>query len=196
MHLLIKIASNIRIMLEVEVRARVKSFRGIREALNDKARFMGSAHQTDFVFGHPNFLDSEHKIKEGGIIARIREEGLRKRLEFKEIKRQGAAIELKHEVTSTEAARDFLSKLGFLEAFAIKKSRESYLFRDFLVCLDSVEELGQFIEVERMVSSEQEAGEARKQCLEVLKEFAPDAETEYRKYGDMMQDLINKGEHI
>jgi adenylate cyclase class 2 len=178
-------------MIEVEVRARVNSFRGIRENLNERARFMGSAHQTDAIFGHPNFLDSENKVIEGGIIARIREEGNSKTLEFKEVKRYKGALELKHEIHDAAAIRDFLSKLGFQEGFSIKKVRETYLYRDFLVCLDTVEDLGQFIEVERIVGSEQEAGEARKLCLEVLKQFAPDSETEHRKYGDIIQDKIN-----
>lgn len=183
-------------MIEVEVKARVESLRKIREALNERARFMGSTHQTDMIFGHPNFLDSEHKITEGGIVARIREEGNKKSLEFKEIRRHGIALELKHEITNTDSVRDFLAKLGFRETFAIKKARETYLYRDFLVCLDAVEELGKFIEVEKIVANEQEAGEARKECLEILRDFAPDSETEYRKYGDLMQDLINKGKHI
>ena len=180
-------------MIEVEVRAKVDSFRGLRQALGEKARFMGSTHQSDTIFGHPNFLDSENKVVEGGLISRIRESGDRKVLEFKEIRREGGALELKHEVTDPAKIREFLEKLGFREAFTINKVRETYLYRDVLVCLDTVEKLGQFIEVEKVVAGEQQAGETWKECLDVLKEFAPQAEVEHRKYGDMMQELLNKG---
>jgi adenylate cyclase class 2 len=179
-------------MLEVEVRARVDSFRKIRESLGEKARFMGSTHQSDRIFGHPDFLDSESKVVEGGLISRIRESGDRKVLEFKEIRREGGALELKHEITDPAKIKEFLEKLGFKEFLTINKVRETWLYRDFLVCLDTVEKLGQFIEVEKNVASEQEAGEAWKQCFEVLKDMAPEAEVEHRKYGDMMQDLINR----
>ena len=180
-------------MIEVEVRARVDSFRGLRQALGEKARFMGSTHQEDKIFGHPKFLDSEHKIVEGGVVARIRESGDRKVLEFKEIIRGGGALELKHEITDPAKIKEFLGKLGFEEGFSISKVRETYLYRDLLVCLDTVEGLGQFIEVEKVVAGEQQAGEAWKECFDVLKEFAPESEVEHRKYGDMMQELINRG---
>ena len=180
-------------MIEVEVRAKVDSFRGLRQALGEKARFMGSTHQSDTIFGHPNFLDAENKVIEGGLISRIRESGDRKVLEFKEIKREGGALELKHEVTDPAKIKEFLGKLGFREAFTINKVRETYLYRDFLVCLDTVENLGQFIEVEKFASSESEAGEVWKECFDVLKDIFPEAEVEHRKYGDMMQELMNKG---
>jgi len=180
-------------MIEVEVKARVQTFRGIREAIGEKARFLGSSHQKDTIFGNPKFLDHERKIIEGGIVPRIREEGDRKVLEFKEIRRERGGLELRCEIKDAHAIKEFLGKLGFHEAFAISKIREAYLYRDFFVCLDTVENLGQFIEVERTVASELQAGEARKLCLEILKELAPDSETEYRKYGDMMQEIINRG---
>ncbi len=178
-------------MLEVEVRAKVDSFRSIRERLNDMARFMGSTHQADTIFGHPNFLDSESKVIEGGVISRIRESGDRKVLEFKEISRERGGLELKHEITDPVKIKEFLEKLGFKEAFTINKVRETYLYRDFLVCLDTVEELGKFIEVEKFANSEKEAGEIWKQCFDVLKDIVPEAEVEHRKYGDMMQEIIN-----
>ena len=179
-------------MLEVEVRARLESFDSVKNILHEKARFMGHSHQADRIFEHPKFLDSEHKIIEGGVVARIREEGEKRLLEFKQVVRgHGGAIEIKHDIAGGERISEFLESLGFQEAFSIRKFRDSYLYRDFLVCLDTVEQLGNFIEVEKAVASEQESGEARRQCLEILKDLAPGAETEYRKYGDMMQDLIN-----
>jgi adenylate cyclase class 2 len=180
-------------MLEVEVRARLDSFDKVREILHEKARFMGHFHQVDRIFGHPKFLDSEHKIAEGGIVARIREEGEKQLLEFKQIRRSGGALEIKHDIAHSEPIKEFLESLGFQETFSIIKFRDSYLYRDFLVCLDEVEKLGKFIEVEKAVASEQETGETWKQCFEILKELAPGSETEHRKYGDMIQDLINKG---
>jgi predicted adenylyl cyclase CyaB len=182
------------IMLEVEVRARVQDFGKIKEILHEKARFLGHSHQVDRTFGNPKFLDSEHKIIEGGIVARIREEGEKRLLEFKQIKRSGAAIEIKHDISHSEPITEFLESLGFQEGFSIRKFRDSYLYRDFHVCLDTVEQLGNFIEVEKVVGSEQEAGEVWKQCFEMLKELAPDSETEHRKYGDMMQELVNNKE--
>jgi adenylate cyclase, class 2 len=84
-----------------------------------------------------------------------------------------------------------LKKLGFKEAFTIKKTREIYSCRGFTVCLDKVEKLGNFIEIEKEIISEEKVKETRNECLDFLKKISPGIEIENRKYGDLMQDLIN-----
>jgi len=181
--------------VEVEIRSKIDDFTKIKEAL-DKigANFIKSERQVDKIFGASKFLDSEHKIIEGGIVARIREVNEKRTLEFKEILRQKGGIELSCEVPSIELGEKMLKKLDFEEAFTIKKSRESYSYKDFTICLDNVEQLGNFIEIERITSTDEESkkDEIRKECLDLLETLAPGSEIEARKYGDLMQELINR----
>jgi len=85
----------------------------------------------------------------------------------------------------------FLDKLGFEEAFTIDKYRESFRYKDFGIDLDSVNKLGCFVEVEKMVDSSEEVGLAREECVRLLALIFPNSEIENKKYGDLMQELIN-----
>lgn len=53
--------------------------------------------------------------------------------------------------------------------------------------------MGKFIEVEKIIPNEEEKDRARQECIGLLNKLAPDLEIEDKKYGDMMQDLINQG---
>jgi len=181
--------------IEVEIRAKVNDFSEIKKALNKiGANFRKSETQIDKIFGVAKFLDSEHKIVEGGIVARIREVNGKRTLEFKEILREKGGIELNCEVANIEMAEKMLKKLDFEEGFTVKKSREIYSYQDSTICLDKVEQLGNFIEIEKMISIDEEnkKAEAKKGCLDLLNVLAPNSKVESRKYGDLMQELINQ----
>lgn len=180
--------------VEVEIRARVNDSNKIKKALERiGATFLKSENQSDRIFGISKFLNSENMIIEGGISARIREVNNKATLEFKEILRQkGEGIELSCEVSSSDLAEKLLKKLDFEEAFTIKKIRDSYSYKDFTICLDRVEKLGNFIEIEKIITSENKTEEIKKECLNLLNVLAPGSEIETRKYGDLMQELINK----
>lgn len=178
--------------LEVEIRAKVDDFAEIKKALEKiRADFIKSETQIDRVFGASKFLDSDNMIIEGGLSARIREVDGKRTLEFKEILRKKGGMELSCEVSSIELAEKLLKKLDFEEAFTIKKIRESYSYKDFTICLDKVEQLGNFIEIEK-ITSEDEADRIKKECNELLSTIAPNSEIESRKYGDLIQELINR----
>jgi len=179
-------------MIEVEVKARINGFESIKKALSEKgAQFIKSSDEIDIIFGIPKHLDSDHKVIEGGIIARIRQKDGKKILEFKEISREKGGVELKCEIGDIELIKKFLGKLDFEQAFTIKKLRETYSYNSFVICLDDVAQLGTFIEIEKIVNSPDEKDAARKACFELLNELLPNAEIENKKYGDLMQDIIN-----
>ncbi len=181
-------------MIEVEIRARVKDFNKIKNELKDiGAEFSKSIHQIDKIFGHPKFLDENSMIIEGGIVPRIRCVNNNCLIEFKEINRKsGAGIEIKSEISDVNLGVDFLNKLGFKEAFTVDKKRQSYKYKDFSIDLDEVEKLGFFVEIEKIVDSYNKKEIAKKECLELLKIISPESKIENKKYGDLMQEIINK----
>lgn len=180
-------------MIEVEVKARPKDFNSIKQRLNRiGAKFVRNEKQTDRVFGNDMFLDDEHKVIEGGILARIRSVNDKRTLEFKEIVRHGGGIEIKSDLADINMGLNLLRKLKFDEAFSVSKLREKYAHKDLTICLDSVSGLGRFIEIEKTIESEDQKDSARRECIDLLKLLAPDAEIEERKYGDMIQEQINR----
>ena len=184
-------------MIEVEIKAGVEDVSKIKEKLDKiNAKFIKSENQDDKVFGNPIFLDSENKMIEGGIVARIRVLNDKKILEFKEILREKGGAEIKSELKNLEIGINFLKKLGFNEAFSVQKTREEYSYKDFVIALDNVNRLGEFIEIEKVVDSLDEIDNARKGCIELLNLISPDSEIENRKYGDLMQEIINKEKQV
>ncbi len=179
--------------IEVEIRARVEVFDEIKKALREMdADFVKKETQIDRIFGSDKFLDSNNMIIEGGLSARIREVDGKSKLEFKEILREKSrGIELSCDVPNTETAVRMLKKLDFEEAFTVKKDRETYFYDGFTICLDKVKELGNFIEIEKMTNSEEKTKDIKQECLNLLKKLSPEAEMENRKYGDLMQEMIN-----
>ena len=180
-------------MIEVEIRAKIKDINSIKEHLDlIDAQFVNNIEQVDRIFGHSKFLDKDTKIIEGGLSARIRQVNNTSKLEFKEIIRNGGGFEIEAKLDNTDSGIELLEKLGFKEAFTISKIRDVYKFNDFEIAIDQVKHLGNFIEIEKMVSLKEEINKARKDCLELLEQISSEAEITDEKYGDMMQNIINK----
>ena len=180
-------------MIEIEIRAKVNDIEKVKDNLKRAdAKFIKTEDQIDRIFGHSMFLDENKFIIEGGLSARIRQVNDKKEVDFKEITRDKAGIEVSAEIGSVEDGLRFLKKLGFEEAFTLKKSRDVFEYNNFTICLDRVDKLGNFIEIEKLVSSNSEEEKIRQECMELLNKFAPDSHVERRKYGDLIQELLNK----
>ncbi len=58
--------------------------------------------------------------------------------------------------------------------------------------MDDVKKLGKFIEIEKEAEIDDEKNEVYQECLNLLKKIDPEAIEKKRKYGDLIQDIINK----
>lgn len=180
-------------MIEIEIRAKITDLNKIKKQLQEMgAKFNGSKKQIDRIFGHKQFLDENKMIIEGGLSARIRTIDSNSALEFKEISREKGGMEITANLSNANIGIEFLEKLGFEEAFTITKDREFYSLNDLEIALDNVEKLGQFIEVEKMINYTDNKEDAKKQCENFLKQLDKNLTVERRKYGDLMQEIINQ----
>jgi|SRR5450759_91898 len=66
--------------------------------------------------------------------------------------RTTGCTELGVSVSSLETTKAILSHLGFSELIHVRKVRASWMMRDVLICIDEVEDLGRFVELEATVS--------------------------------------------
>jgi adenylate cyclase class 2 len=129
-------------LLEVEVKARCGD---VRERLKELgARYIQTEFQHDVYFTHPcrDFRETDEALR----IRRVKD---RFYLTYKGPKLDSETKtreELEYEVP--EGVREILLKLGFSEYGTVKKKRESYEVEGLEVCLDEVEGLGSFIEIE------------------------------------------------
>ena len=179
-------------MIEVEIRAKVNDFDIVKKRLkNMNTTFLKKEEQEDLIFGNEEFLDSNKMIIDGGLVARIRKIGENIFLEFKEIKRKSGGFEISSKIANKKHGLLLLEKLHFKESFTISKKREIFSYKDFVICLDKVNELGSFIEIEKEIFDESKKNEARIECTSLLKKLDERLTVENRKYGDMIQEIKN-----
>jgi adenylate cyclase class 2 len=179
-------------MIEVEIRAKIKNLAFIKRKIKDLGgKYIKTEKQVDKIFGRKKYLDKDHKIIEGHFSARVRQTGNNISVELKEIRRTGAGLEFSSKVSTIDQGVYFLSKLDFKEAFTISKNRDIHKYKNFEISLDKIDKLGSFIEIEHWQKTGSDKEKAIKECIDLLNKIDPKVKIETKKYGDMMQELIN-----
>ncbi len=135
-------------MLEVEIKARVSSLQDVEMRLFEMgASYLGEEEQRDVYFAHPcrDFAQSDEalRLRRGGGRVFLTYKG--RRLEEVTKTREEVSVG----VESFESAKLVLERLGFEKVAEVRKLRRSYRVGDYLVELDRVEGLGEFVEVEK-----------------------------------------------
>jgi adenylate cyclase class 2 len=82
-------------------------------------------------------------------------------------------------VSDNDEAAAILDGLGFEPAATVEKERESFTHEGYTVTLDSVDGLGEFVEVETEVPND-DIEDAREGAIEVLAELGLDADDQIR----------------
>ncbi|TDA28400.1 MAG: class IV adenylate cyclase [Archaeoglobi archaeon] len=129
--------------MEVEAKFRLKE--GVFEKVEKFARFLEEKEELDLYFNHPcrDFAKTD--------------EALRLRVEKKiKMTYKGPKIdkdtksreEVNLVVDSFENALELLEKLGFRKFGTVRKRRRIYEMNGALICVDFVEGLGNFLEIE------------------------------------------------
>jgi|AntDeeMinimDraft_5_1070356.scaffolds.fasta_scaffold13153_2 adenylate cyclase class 2 len=77
-------------------------------------------------------------------------------------------------VADADAAASIVESLGFSPAASVRKHRERFAFGEYTVALDSVTDVGQFVEIERTVEREAEIDRARDGARERLADLGLD----------------------
>jgi adenylate cyclase class 2 len=134
-------------MLEAEVKAPVKDFRNVEKRLMAlEARYLGEEEQVDLYFNHPSrdFSSTDEAL-------RLRRAGGKLFITYKGPKLDALTkTRIEHEVgiDNYDEAKRILLSLGFTPVMKVKKNRKLYSCRGYIIALDSVEGLGNYVEVE------------------------------------------------
>lgn len=135
-------------MLEIELKARVSDLQVVRERLTAlHADLEGRVHEHDLYLNapHRDFAETDEAL-------RIREANGKCTVTYKGAKRRNFHLKAREEwncdVASGNIMGSIFASLGFFRVAEVKKWREYYHYRDATICLDQVEGLGEFIEIE------------------------------------------------
>jgi len=135
-------------MLEVEAKIKIKSIDPIRNRLKELgAIFDKQTRQTDTYFNSPlrDFAETDEAL-------RVRTEDNLSEMTYKGPKIRGSGAKAREEynveISDPAALSNILSRTGFFRSAEVLKTREEYDFMGTKIALDSVDGLGEFIEIE------------------------------------------------
>ena len=134
-------------MQEIEIKFRVEDVEKVKNILlSEGCHFSEELNQKDTIFV-PDLNHTENG--EGKVFVRIRKVNNKTILTLKE---QTARImeskEIEFEVGSFEKAYDFLELLGLAKWVTVEKKRVETTYKNYNICIDSVNRLGDFVEIE------------------------------------------------
>lgn len=137
-------------MLEIELKVQVDALGPVREQLNTRnAQFSGRIHEHDIYYNapHRDFGTTDEAL-------RVRYTNDHAVITYKGAKRAKYGLKAREElntaVESGEVFEQILVRLGFVKTAEVNKWRENYRLGTAAISLDSVDELGTFVEIEVM----------------------------------------------
>lgn len=157
-------------MFEVEVKARVGDLAKLRRQLEARGCVFGDAMlQHDRVYTPAHI--KTHPVPSGTNVLRLREQHGEYVVTLKQPRSNELdCIEVEYKVDAPEPVYEMFGLLGFAEFSRVSKRRTKGTLGDISVCLDSVEGLGDFIELERMVVSGDPVV-VQRELFDLLREF-------------------------
>jgi adenylate cyclase class 2 len=151
--------------LEIEIKTYADDLKKVEHDLKELGAIpVREVSETDTYFRHPvrDFVQTDEAF-------RIRVSGERSFLTYKGKRienRSKTREEIEVEIDDANSGALLLARLGFNPVADVKKVRKVYHLGDFEICLDEVEELGTFVEVEVMGEAVEEL---RDKALSLLK---------------------------
>lgn len=173
-------------MLEIEIKARIdNSEEFIRKIAALGARARETTRESDQYFNHPSrdFAKTDEAL-------RVRTAGGHAAITYKGPKigtRSKSRFEAEVNISDPAAMRVILQKLGFVEVLSVKKERTVFDLRGITLCVDRVENLGSFVELEK-IGEDREAIED--ELFDVARELGL-SEFERRSYLEMLIEKQN-----
>ncbi|MFQ6105535.1 MAG: class IV adenylate cyclase [Candidatus Hydrothermarchaeaceae archaeon] len=134
--------------MEIEIKARIERQEDVVQKLRSLgAKYIKTEKQEDVYFNHPSrdfsTTDEALRIRSAGGIFSLTYKGP------KIDKITKTREEYETEVSDIDETEKILEKLGFKKAGSVVKTRVCYRLGVFSVMLDSVEGLGDFVEIEK-----------------------------------------------
>lgn len=169
-------------MYEVELKVRADHGR-VRERLETlAAEHLVSLRQADTYYDapHRDFAATDEAVR---VREETRDGDSETRITYKGPKIEAGSKtreELETTVGDGETARELFESLGFEPVATVRKDREYFTVSGFTVTLDTVEDVGEFVEVETDVETADEVEPAREAAVELLADLGLDRDDQLR----------------
>lgn len=144
-------------MREIEVKIRTKDLKRVeRELAKQGCVLSAPIHQHDVIYSPKGTVNQWEQAKEGDVILRIRRQDGNKAIFTLKKQRTNELdnIEIETEVSDPDALHQTLLLLGCAPVVEVNKVRRKGRFKDYEICLDEVEKLGTFVELEKIADDD------------------------------------------
>lgn len=171
-------------MREIELKFKIENIESILTFLEKQGcEISPMNYQYDTIY----VKDLNHvESTEGSIWLRVRKTNDKIELNYKkQSAKKMESEEIEFEVSSYEKANSFLKALGFQEWVQVNKKRRYIKYQDYNICIDEVERLGTFIEIELLIE-EQTNEDYEEKILNVAKEMGIDILNRINSHYDTM----------
>ena len=176
-------------MREIELKFKVDNLEELINKLKEEQCEISSIKlQNDTIYVQ-NLDDTESK--EGSVWLRVRKENDKIELNYKkQSKKKMESEEIEFEVSSYELANQFLKALGYLPWVEVNKKRRYSNYKEYNICIDEVERLGSFIELEILVDKDNKE-DYELALLEVAKKLGINPDKRINSHYDTMISELN-----
>ncbi|MDD5606635.1 MAG: class IV adenylate cyclase [Candidatus Pacebacteria bacterium] len=133
--------------MEIEIRTKIDNLSSFENKIKKLGfKFKKETKQTDQYFGEINL----YKKIGYAFLMRVRQEKNKCFLTYKGSKlyKDGVWEEYNFEIKNHQQAVKMLEDMGLEKVISVKKKRKEYFLNNITICLDNIEKLGKFIEIE------------------------------------------------
>lgn len=157
-------------MREIEVKLKVDNLAVLATKLQEQGCELSEPIQQHDVIYSQKMGDKEFiSAKEGDILIRIRHLPHSVELNLKQQRsNEMDNLEYETEISNPKAVHDILEKLGWFPVIEVKKTRRKGLFKSYEICLDQVQDLGNFVELEKLTDDDADPNKVRDELFQAL----------------------------
>ncbi len=180
-------------MREVEIKLRVENPKAIEKKLIKMGCVLSASmrqHDTNYTRG--GSTEEWEESKEGHVIIRIRRTDTGAEFNLKQ-QRSSESDNLEYEtkVEDPEALHNILVTLGYTPEIQVKKIRRKGKIGEYEICLDQVEELGDFMEIEKLTDDNADPNMVRKELFRIIEPLGLTQEDEEKRGYDTQIFLLH-----
>lgn len=180
-------------MREIEIKMKVTDLSLLREKLESMgAQFVQPINQIDTTYLKGDGVKTT-SLKEGDIILRIRRQDDKAVFNLKQQKSgEMDNLEFETDISEPDNMHKILLLMNWRVDMVVKKIRQKGKLADYEICLDQVEELGTFIEIEKICDDDVDPLKIREEIFSIFSQLGiPKEEEEIHGYDVQMYNLKN-----
>jgi len=172
-------------LIEVEVKAIVNDFEEVRKKLTHiGAVKIKTEYQSDVYYNapHKDFGETDEalRIREIPVNGKKRVILTYKGAKLDNVSKTRKEIEV--DVSDAKNTSLILENLNFRRAATVKKNRDIYHIKEFIITLDTVQDVGTYVEIETEAKEDEDTSESIQKIFEIYKQLGIEEGFERRSY--------------